>query len=56
MRFICRETVAAFKEYNVKRRYETKHNDCLKFDKEVKQSKLKEFKSQLKLTIYFLRN
>lgn len=45
---ICREVVAVFKEYNVKRHYETKHKDYLEFDKEVKQSKLKEFKSQLK--------
>lgn len=45
---ICRETVAVFKEYNVKRHYETKRKDYLNFDKEQKQSKLKEFKSQLK--------
>lgn len=48
MCLICRETVAVFKEYNVKRHYETKHNDYLKFDKEVKQSKLQELKSQLR--------
>lgn len=47
MCLICRETVAVFKEYNVKRHYEIKHNDFLKFNNEVKQSKLKEFKSQL---------
>ncbi|KAL4136222.1 hypothetical protein QTP88_007773 [Uroleucon formosanum] len=44
----CSETVAVFKEYNVKRHYETKHNDYLKFSSEVKQSKLREFTSQLK--------
>ena len=43
-----RETVAVFKEYNVKRHYETKHNGYLKFSSEVKQSKLREFMSQLK--------
>ncbi|KAL4131458.1 hypothetical protein QTP88_008769 [Uroleucon formosanum] len=48
MYLICRETVAVFKEYNVKRHYETKHNDYLKFSSEVKQSKLREFTSQLK--------
>lgn len=48
MCLICREVVAVFKEYNVKRHYETNHKDYLKFDKEVKQSKIKEFKSQLK--------
>jgi len=48
MCLICRETVAVFKEYNVKRHYETKHNDYLKFSSEVKQSKLREFTSQLK--------
>ena len=37
-----------FKEYNFKRHYETKHNDYLKFSSEVKQSKLREFMSQLK--------
>lgn len=48
MCLICRETVAVCKEYNVKRHYETKHNDYLKFDNEVKRSKLRKFKSQLK--------
>jgi len=48
MCLICREIVAVFKEYNVKRHYETKHNDYLKFSSEVKQSKLREFMSQLK--------
>jgi len=48
MCLICRETVAIFKEYNVKRHYEIKHNDYLKFSKEVKQSKHREFTSQLK--------
>jgi len=48
MCFICRETVVVFKEYNVKKHYKTKRNDYLKFHKEVKQSKLKEFKLQLK--------
>lgn len=43
--FICREVVAVVKEYYDRRHYETKH----KFDKEVKQSKLKEFKSQIKV-------
>lgn len=33
---ICRETIAVFKKYNIKRHYEIKHNDYLKFDKEVK--------------------
>jgi len=44
----CREIVVVFKEYNVKRHYETKHNDNLKLNNEVKQLKLREFKSQLK--------
>lgn len=49
MSLICRKTVIVFQENIVKRHYETKHNDYLKFDKEVmKQSKIKEFKSQLK--------
>ena len=45
---ICRETVAAFKEFNVKRHHETKHSDYLKFDDEVKKYKLTSLKSQLK--------
>uniref|UniRef100_A0A2S2PYG0 EPM2A-interacting protein 1 n=1 Tax=Sipha flava TaxID=143950 RepID=A0A2S2PYG0_9HEMI len=48
MCLICRKTVAVFKEYNVNRHYETKHNDYLKLSSEVKQSKLREFMSQLK--------
>lgn len=48
MYLICRETVDLFKEYSVKRYYETKHNDYFKFDKKVKQSKFKEFMLQLK--------
>jgi len=48
MCLIYQEIVAVFKEYNVKRRYETKLNDYLKFDSKVKRSKLREFKSQLK--------
>jgi len=42
MCLICRESVAVFEEFNVKRNYETKHNDYLKFDSEVKQSKVRE--------------
>lgn len=45
---ICREVVAVCKEYNVRRHYETKHKGYLKFDEEVKKSKLKELNSQLK--------
>jgi len=47
MCLVFRETVAVFKEYNVKRRYKTK-NYYLKFDSKVKQWKLREFKPQLK--------
>ncbi|GIZ04807.1 zf-C2H2_12 domain-containing protein [Caerostris extrusa] len=42
------KAVTVFKEYNVKRHYETKRKDYLKFDKIAKQLKLKEFKLQLK--------
>jgi len=38
---------AVFKEYNVERPYEIKHNIYLKYNNEVKQSKIKKFKSQL---------
>lgn len=48
MCLICRDTVAVFKDYNVKRNYETKHKDYRKFDEEVKKSNLKKFKSHLK--------
>lgn len=44
MCLICRETVAVFKAFNVKSHYETKHNDYLKFEEKVKQSKFMEFK------------
>lgn len=46
---ICRETVGVFKEYNVKRHFETKHKDYLNLDREIKQSKIRNFKSQLKI-------
>lgn len=44
MCLIFQEIEAVFKKYSVKRHFDTKHN--LKFDKEVKQLKIKEFKSK----------
>lgn len=48
MCLICRQTVAVFKEHNVKRHHETKHIEYANFSKEVKSFKLTALKSLLK--------
>lgn len=48
MCLIFRETVALFKENNVKSHYEITQNDYMKYNYEVKQSKLREFETELK--------
>jgi len=45
---ICRETIAACKEYNVRRHHEMKHNVYVNYNKELRKMKLAELKSELK--------
>lgn len=48
MCLICKETISAIKEHNVKRHFETKHIEYKNFSEEVRNFKLNTLKSQLK--------
>ena len=48
MCLICRETIAVFKEHNVKRHYEIKHNENDCFSEDVESFKIKGLEQNLK--------
>ena len=52
VRLICKETVAVFKEFNIKRHYQTKHANYDKLTGDERREKLKQLEAVLMAALF----